>query len=80
MFQDYFAQHPQLLIWPLIGLLIFLTCFVGVLIYIIVGLRDRDTTFVVEQGSVGGQVGEEIAPGAGCHGRPRRRRWEHRCS
>ena len=40
MFQDYFAQS-DLLIWPLIGLIIFLVSFVGVLLYVGFGLRDR---------------------------------------
>ena len=40
MFQDYFAQS-ELLIWPLIGLIIFLASFVGVLLYVGFGLRDR---------------------------------------
>jgi hypothetical protein len=40
MFQDYFAQS-DLLIWPLIGLVIFLASFIGVILYVCVGLRDR---------------------------------------
>ena len=41
MFQDYFAQSDHL-IWPLIGLLIFVLLFVGVLAYVFLGLRDKD--------------------------------------
>ncbi len=40
MFQNYFAQS-DLLIWPLIGLIIFLASFVGVVLYVGIGLRDR---------------------------------------
>ncbi len=40
MFQDYFAQSDHL-IWPLIGLLIFVLLFVGVLAYVFLGLRDK---------------------------------------
>jgi hypothetical protein len=40
MFQDFYA-HSRLLIWPLIGLGIFLASFVGVLLYILIALRDR---------------------------------------
>lgn len=39
MFQEYFAQS-DLLVWPLIGLIIFLASFVGVILYVCVGLRD----------------------------------------
>jgi len=41
MFQDYFANSPHL-IWPLVGLMIFVLLFVGVLAYVFLGLRDRD--------------------------------------
>ena len=41
MFQDYFAQSDHL-IWPLLGLLIFVLLFVGVLAYVFLGLRDKD--------------------------------------
>ncbi|MCK9997188.1 MAG: CcoQ/FixQ family Cbb3-type cytochrome c oxidase assembly chaperone [Candidatus Krumholzibacteria bacterium] len=41
MFQDYFAQSDHL-IWPVIGLLIFVLLFVGVLAYVFLGLRDKD--------------------------------------
>ena len=40
MFQEYFARSP-LLGWPLVGLVIFVLAFVGVLLYVFVGLRDR---------------------------------------
>lgn len=40
MFQEYFARSP-LLAWPLVGLVLFLFAFVGVLVYVGVGLRDR---------------------------------------
>ena len=41
MFADFYAQSP-LLFWPLVGLVIFVTSFAAVLIYVILGLRDRD--------------------------------------
>ena len=41
MYQEYLAQSDHL-IWPLIGLLIFVLLFVGVLAYVFLGLRDQD--------------------------------------
>jgi hypothetical protein len=41
MFQEYFA-NSTLLIWPLVGLIIFVTVFAGVLAYVFFGLRDKD--------------------------------------
>lgn len=41
MFQDYFAGSDHL-IWPLLGLLIFVVIFIGVLAYVFLGLRDQD--------------------------------------
>jgi len=41
MFQEYFAQS-DLLVWPLIGLIIFLVSFVGVILYVGWGLRDAE--------------------------------------
>jgi hypothetical protein len=41
MFQEYFSGSNHL-IWPLIGLVIFVTMFVGVLAYVFLGLRDKD--------------------------------------
>jgi len=41
MFQDYFAGSRHL-IWPLLGLMIFVAIFIGVLAYVFLGLRDRD--------------------------------------
>jgi hypothetical protein len=40
MFADFYAQNP-LLFWPLVGLVIFVTSFAAVLIYVLLGLRDR---------------------------------------
>ena len=40
MFAEFYAQNP-LLFWPLVGLVIFLTSFAGVLVYVLLGLRDR---------------------------------------
>ena len=41
MFQELYAKS-DLLAWPVIGMLIFLTIFVGVLAYVFLGLRDRE--------------------------------------
>ena len=41
MFQEFYAQNDHL-IWPLVGLLIFMLLFVGVLAYVFFGLRDKD--------------------------------------
>jgi cbb3-type cytochrome oxidase subunit 3 len=41
MFKEYFAQSDHL-IWPLVGLLIFVLLFIGVLAYVFLGLRDKD--------------------------------------
>ncbi len=40
MYQDFFAKS-DLLVWPLVGLLIFTSLFVGMLAYVFLGLRDR---------------------------------------
>lgn len=40
MFADFYAQNP-LLFWPLVGLVIFVTSFAAVLVYVLLGLRDR---------------------------------------
>jgi cbb3-type cytochrome oxidase subunit 3 len=41
MFQEFFARS-DMLVWPLIGLLIFLSVFAGVLAYTFFGLRDKN--------------------------------------
>jgi hypothetical protein len=41
MYQEYLAGSSYL-IWPLIGLIIFVTMFLGVLAYVFLGLRDKD--------------------------------------
>ena len=40
MYQEYLASSSYL-IWPLIGLIIFVTMFLGVLAYVFLGLRDK---------------------------------------
>ena len=40
MFAEFYAQSP-LLFWPLVGLVIFLLSFACVLVYVLVGLRDK---------------------------------------
>ena len=41
MYQEYLAGSSYL-IWPLIGLIIFVTMFLGVLAYVFLGLRDKN--------------------------------------
>jgi cbb3-type cytochrome oxidase subunit 3 len=41
MYQEFYANSSHL-IWPLIGLVIFISIFIGVLAYVFFGLRDRD--------------------------------------
>lgn len=41
MYQDFYANSSHL-IWPLLGLVIFVSIFLGVLAYVFFGLRDRD--------------------------------------
>ncbi len=41
MYQEFFAKSDHL-IWPLLGLVIFISIFIGVLAYVFLGLRDRD--------------------------------------
>ena len=40
MYQEFYAQS-DLLVWPLVGLLIFIAVFAGMLAYTFLGLRDR---------------------------------------
>ena len=41
MYQDFFSRSDHL-IWPLLGLIIFVSIFIGVLAYVFLGLRDRE--------------------------------------
>ena len=41
MYQEFYANSSHL-IWPLMGLVIFVSIFIGVLAYVFFGLRDRD--------------------------------------
>lgn len=41
MYQEFYANSSHL-IWPLVGLIIFVSIFIGVLAYVFFGLRDRD--------------------------------------
>ena len=41
MYQEFYANSEHL-IWPLLGLVIFVSIFIGVLAYVFFGLRDRD--------------------------------------
>lgn len=40
MFQEFFSRSSQL-VWPLMGLLLSVAFFIGVLAYVFLGLRDR---------------------------------------
>ncbi len=41
MFQEFYAKS-DLLIWPLVGLVIFIAIFLGVLGYVFIGLKSKD--------------------------------------
>lgn len=41
MFQQFF-RNSELLIFPVVGLIIFFLSFVGVLAYVFIGLRNKD--------------------------------------
>lgn len=40
MFAEFFAARSGLLIWPLIGLVLFLAAFAAVMLHVMFGLRD----------------------------------------
>jgi cbb3-type cytochrome oxidase subunit 3 len=40
VYQEFFAKSDHL-IWPLLGLVIFVSIFLGVLAYVFLGLRDK---------------------------------------
>ncbi len=40
MFAQFYADNP-LLFWPLVGLVLFVLAFAGVIAYVVVGLRDK---------------------------------------
>ena len=42
MYQEFY-NRSDLLVWPLVGLIIFLAVFLGVLAFTFLGLRDRKT-------------------------------------
>lgn len=69
MFQDFFSRST-LLAWPMVGLLLSIALFVGVLAFVFLGLRDRrhvndlaslpfdaDETVDVPAGTPAGQIG-----------------------
>ncbi len=41
MFQEFFAKS-DLLVWPLVGLIIFVAIFAGVMAFVLFGLRDQN--------------------------------------
>jgi hypothetical protein len=40
MFKEYFSGNEHL-VWPVLGLILFVTIFIGVLGYVFFGLRDK---------------------------------------
>ena len=62
MFQEFFSRST-LLAWPLVGLLLSVTFFVGVLAFVFLGLRDR--TRVSELASMPLDADETIEGHAG---------------
>ena len=40
MFEEFFTTRSGLMIWPLIGLVIFVGAFVAVMLYVVIGLKD----------------------------------------
>lgn len=40
MYSQFYADNP-LLFWPLVGLAIFVVSFAAVLLYVLIGLRDK---------------------------------------
>ncbi len=69
MFQEFYANSSHL-IWPLLGLVIFVTIFIGVLAYVFFGLRDRDkidelAALPLESDSGTDTAGPDLATGLG---------------
>ena len=62
MFQEFFSRST-LLVWPLVGLLLSVTFFVGVLAFVFLGLRDR--TRVSELASMPLDAEETVVSQAG---------------
>lgn len=70
MFQEFFSRST-LLAWPLVGLLLSVTFFIGVLAFVFLGLRDR--RHVHDLASLPFDADETVeAPSAAAAGRIRR--------
>ena len=62
MYQEFFAKSDHL-IWPLLGLVIFVSIFIGVLAYVFLGLRDRDKIDAIAALPLETDSGDEAALG-----------------
>lgn len=62
MFQEFFA-NSDLLVWPLVGLIIFVTIFAGVLAFVYFGFRDKDKIDEVASLPLESDTGESCAEG-----------------
>ena len=62
MFQEFYANSNHL-IWPLIGLLIFVAVFLGVLAFVFLGLRDKDKIDELAALPLESDTGEDQAEG-----------------
>lgn len=62
MFQEFFAKS-DLLTWPLVGLMIFVAIFVGVVAFVVFGLRDRRKIDEVSALPLADDTGESHAEG-----------------
>ena len=62
MFQEFFAKS-DLLAWPLVGLLIFVAIFAGVVAFVVFGLRDRSKLNEIASLPLADDTGESHAEG-----------------
>ena len=62
MFQEFFAKS-DLLAWPLVGLLIFVAIFLGVVAFVVFGLREKGTLDEVASLPLADDTGEEHVQG-----------------
>nr|MEE4269566.1 hypothetical protein [Candidatus Krumholzibacteria bacterium] len=62
MFQEFYAKS-DLLAWPMVGLLIFVAIFVGVVAFVVFGLKDKNTLDEVSSLPLADDTGENQAEG-----------------
>ena len=62
MFQEFYAKS-DLLAWPLVGLLIFVAIFVGVVAFVVFGLKDKKKIDEVSSLPLADDTGENQAEG-----------------